>query len=90
MIMIAAIKPKHSFRQVPAIISIMALLVFYGCSGQKKDLPPADKPDDSIPATFVDTDVMLWLTKADSSVRFSRQNVALNFSLTPPAGNSIS
>jgi glucosylceramidase len=74
---------------------LLAALVFFlacfiqSCSNQKKDIPPEDIDPDTIPVKFVDTDVMFWLTKADSTVRFRRQNVALNFSDAAPSGNTI-
>ncbi|MCU0456031.1 MAG: glucosylceramidase [Bacteroidales bacterium] len=75
-----------------ATLIVLALFLagfIQACSSQKKDLPPDDINTDTIPVKYVDTDVMFWLTKADSTVRFRRQNVALNFSEVPPSGNTI-
>jgi len=58
-------------------------------SNQKKEVPPDNTTSKDTPITYVDTDVMLWLTKADSTIRFKRQNVALNFIVSEPSGNSI-
>jgi glucosylceramidase len=88
--MTAAISSKSNIYSVLRIFSLTVLLCMSGCLKDKKDVQPAPNPD-TIPdtETFVKTDVMFWLTKADSSVRFKRQNVALNFSASGTASNSI-
>ena len=88
--MTVAISSKTNIYSVLRIFSLTVLLCISGCSKYKKDVRPIPNPD-TIPdtETFVKTDVMFWLTKADSSVRFKRQNVALNFSTSGTASNSI-
>ncbi len=80
---------KANFHLVLLTFSLTILLIMSGCSKQKKEIPPDDTTPKDTPITYVDTDVMFWLTKADSTIRFKRQNVALNFSFAEPSGNSI-
>jgi glucosylceramidase len=80
---------KANFHLVLVTFSLAVLLSVSGCSKQKKEVPPDDTTPKDTPITYVDTDVMFWLTKADSTVRFKRQNVELNFSSAEPSGNSI-
>ena len=66
-----------------SVLSLACLFCVTGCSKNKKDNQnQTDNDTVTTPENFVSTDVMFWLTKADSSVRFKRQNVALNFSAT--------
>ena len=81
---------KASLCSAIAILGLTALLCACGCSKTRKDgQQPSDTTQITPPGTFVKTDVMLWLTKADSTIRFKRQNVALNFSTSGTANNTI-
>jgi glucosylceramidase len=81
---------KSSFCSAIAILGLASLLCAGSCSKTKKDgQQPSDTTKITPPGTFVKTDVMLWLTKADSTVRFKRQNVALNFVTSGTASNTI-
>ena len=81
---------KSYLLSVSGIFSILVLLSIGGCFKVKKDVQsPINTTKISGPETFVKTDVILWLTKSDSSIRFKRQNLALNFSTLPASGNSI-
>ncbi len=87
--MITGMRSKANLGSALGIFSLLILLSLSGCSKQKKDVPPDDEPPVDTPIKYVDTDVLFWLTKADSTVRFNRQNVALDFSFAEPSGNSI-
>lgn len=86
----AAMNLKANFQSVPGIFGLLVLLCIDGCSNTKKD---CQQTTDQTPActqeTFVKTDVMFWLTKADSTIRFTRQNVALNFSTSVTSNTTI-
>jgi glucosylceramidase len=79
---------KSTLYSVLTISGILALLIMSGCSKEKKEVRPKPDPKPA-PETFVKTDVMFWLTKADSTIRFKRQNVALNFNTSATSGTSI-
>jgi glucosylceramidase len=87
--MIAAVSLKANCHSVLGIFSLLVLLSMSGCSKQKKDVPPNNTTPKDTPITYVDTDVMFWLTKADSTIRFKRQNVALNFSTSATSNTTI-
>jgi glucosylceramidase len=72
-----------------SIICILAVMCMCGCSKTKKDGQPNPKPTPNPDSVYVKTDVMFWLTKADSTIRFKRQNVALNFTTSGTASTSI-
>ncbi len=77
---------------IPAlwIISLLALQCTGGCSKKGKEIQtPGNTDTTTTPVNYVKTDVMFWLTKADSTVRFQRQNVALNFSNSGSTGTTI-
>ncbi|MCX6334160.1 MAG: glucosylceramidase [Bacteroidia bacterium] len=79
---------KANFHELLLLLSLLVVLCMSGCSKPKKGDPPSPNPPPA-PETFVKTDVMFWLTKADSTVRFKRQNIALNFSSTAAASTTI-
>jgi glucosylceramidase len=60
-----------------------------GCSKTRKDVNSTTDTTKTTPENFLNTDVMFWLTKADSTIRFKRQNVALNFSSSAASNNTI-
>lgn len=80
---------KVNFNPTFRIFCILALICIIGCSQARKDGQPNPKSNPNPDSVFVKTDVMFWLTKADSSVRFKRRNVALNFSISGTTGTSI-
>jgi glucosylceramidase len=81
---------KSSFCSAIAILGLTSLLCAGSCSKPRKDgQQPSDTTQITAPEIFVKTDVMFWLTKADSTVRFKRQNVALNFTISGTASNTI-
>jgi glucosylceramidase len=65
-------------------ITILLMIASLGCS--KQSVSSGDNPvnpppkGDTTSTNPVDTDVNLWLTKADKSVLFEKQNVSLKFS----------
>jgi glucosylceramidase len=79
---------KAIFSQVLWISGLLILMFVSGCSKKKEDVQTKPGPT-TPPEAYVKTDVMFWLTKADSTVRFTRQNVALNFSTTGTSNPSI-
>jgi glucosylceramidase len=81
---------KSYLKSAAGIAISLLLLLGSACSKAKKETPGnGDTTDITTPVKYVDTDVMFWLTKADSSVRFTRQNVALNFSASGTASVTI-
>jgi glucosylceramidase len=81
---------KANFHTVPGIFILLVLLTMSGCSKTRKDSQStSDSTNTTAPETFVKTDVMFWLTKADSTIRFKRQNVALNFSSSATSNTTI-
>lgn len=72
------------------IFSLLILQSVNGCSKTTRDVkPPSGQDTTTVPEIYVKTDVMFWLTKADSTVRFKRQNLALNFSTSAGSGTII-
>ena len=81
---------KAYLNSLAGIFILLFLLCISGCSKTRKDGPStADTTHTTTPEKFVNTDVMFWLTKADSTIRFKRQNVALNFAISGTASNTI-
>lgn len=80
---------KVNFHSAQGIFSILVLLCMIGCSKTKKDGQQSTNPPTHDTETFVNTDVMFWLTKADSTIRFKRQNVALNFGTSAASSTTI-
>jgi glucosylceramidase len=82
---------KAILKSTAAIITMLFFICSIGCSKARKDIPGnIDTTHVDTPIKYVNTNVMFWLTKADSSVRFKRQNVALDFSYSGTASNTIS
>jgi len=80
---------KAYFNSLAGIFIILFLLCVSGCLKNRKEAPPSTDTTTTTPEKFVKTDVMFWLTKSDSTIRFKRQNVALNFAISGTAANSI-
>lgn len=80
---------KANFPLALMIFSLLIQLNVSGCSKTIKDVQPINTDTTTTPKSFVKTDVMFWLTKADSTIRFQRQNIALNFSASSSSGTTI-
>lgn len=81
---------KSYLTSAAGIVIVLFLILSSSCTKSKKE--PNGNTDTTgviTPVKYVNTDVMFWLTKADSSIRFKRQNVALNFAISGTATNSI-
>ncbi|HKJ46873.1 MAG TPA: glycoside hydrolase family 30 beta sandwich domain-containing protein [Balneolales bacterium] len=71
------------YKSLLLITSVLFVTVSLGCSNKPTSVNgPIDPPPakDTTSTQPVDTDVNLWLTKADKSVLFEKQNVSLKFS----------
>jgi len=81
---------KAYLKSITAIAVILISVSNCECSKARKDTPGTnDSTQITPPDKFVSTDVMFWLTKADSTVRFKRQNVALNFGISGTSAGTI-
>lgn len=81
---------KAYLNSLSGIFILLFLLCISGCSEANKDVQQTPITPKPTPEAFVKTDVMFWLTKADdSTIRFKRQNVALNFSTSATSNTTI-
>ncbi len=80
---------KAYFNSLAGIFIILFLICVSGCSKNRKEASSSTDTTTTTPEKFVKTDVMFWLTKSDSTIRFKRQNVALNFASSGTVTNSI-
>lgn len=89
--MIAIMNSKTNFYSVIRILSLflLGLLCLSGCSKNRKEASSSTDTTTTTPEKFLKTDVMFWLTKSDSTIRFKRQNVAMNFASSGTAASSI-
>jgi O-Glycosyl hydrolase len=87
--MSAAMKFKAYINSSAGIFILLSFLYISGCSKTRKEVTSTTDTTKINPEKFVKTDVMFWLTKADSTIRFKRQNVALNFSSSAASNNTI-
>ena len=74
---------KILYKSLLLITSVLFVTVSLGCSNKPTSVNgPIDPPPakDTTSTQPMDTDVNLWLTKADKSVLFEKQNVSLKFS----------
>jgi glucosylceramidase len=81
---------KSYLNPAAGIVVVLFLILSSSCTKSKKE--PNGNTDTTgviTPIKYVSTDVMFWLTKADSSIRFKRQNVALDFSYSGTSSNTI-
>ena len=79
---------KPSFFYLTALCAL-SLIVTAGC---KKDTSNSQNNTPVTPVTPVipvKTDVAMWLTRADRSQQFQKQNIALLFSNTTNSNNTI-
>jgi glucosylceramidase len=80
-----------------ALVSIIVPLVLFGCitncskskSGSDTAPPPSNPPTSPPPAPIT-SDVALWLTRADQSVRFQKQGTTIGFTTTANGNPTIS
>ena len=87
--MSAAMKFKAYINSSAGIFILLSFLYISGCSKTRKEVTSTTDTTKINPEKFVKTDVMFWLTKADSTIRFKRQNIALNFSSSAASNNTI-
>lgn len=77
-------------RLINIFILILLLLNLSSCGkSQKNDPPVVTPPVDTPPTTPVKTDVAFWLTKADRTALFEKQNVGLIFTTTTNSNPTI-
>jgi len=83
-------KSMHEKRLINIMLLAFLLFNLSSCGKtQKNDTPVVTPPVVIPPSTPVKTDVAFWLTKADRTALFEKQNVALNFTTNTNSNQTI-